>query len=104
MPRTKKNRRFKIGAAVLVTLGLWCAAAGLIVFVRPGVWWAEVPVVTIVLLAVWFTATLVSKRARWGAGVAALTIGLLILRRLDWLDFLTGGLLLLVVGLITLIN
>lgn len=104
MTRTNKNRRFKPVWGRIAIAGLWAGVIGIIFGATPGVWWTEVPMVIMLFWAMFLTAAQVTKKTRWGLIGALAIVGILILRRMQLLDFLTGGILLVILGLISLIN
>lgn len=88
----------------MTVLVLWMGCLGIIFLVAPGVWWKELPMIIFLFAAIFLTITQLTHKTRWGLIGALLVVGLLVLRRLQLLDFLTGGILFVILGLISLIN
>ena len=70
----------------------------------PEKWWVEVVVVVTGIASVFLLTSWFLGRKKWGTVVAGLVFGLAILQRFEVLDWLTGILLVVVLGLISLID
>ena len=89
--------------SLIIALLAW-TGVGLIVWKLPPLWWSELLVMSLLSLALILTVAWGIGKRKLGIMLAAALVGLLIMRRLQILDWLTLGLWLVVVGLISLIN
>jgi hypothetical protein len=70
----------------------------------PDQWWKEVIVIVIGFISIFLLSSWLWGRKKWGVIITSLIFGLLVLNRLGMLDILTGVLLVVILGLISLIN
>lgn len=98
----KRTKRPKTGWLV-ATLAwiMWILVILLLPPVNLGV---ELVMVGSLAIAVFFTVTIMGKNRKVGLVITVGVVGMLALRRLGWLDLLSGGIVLIILGLITLIN
>ncbi len=89
--------------SLIIALLAW-TGVGLIVWKLPPVWWSELLVISLLSLALVLVVSWGIGKRKLGVMLAMVLVGLLIMRRLQILDWLTLGLWLMVVGLISLIN
>lgn len=89
--------------SLIIALLAW-TGVGLIVWKLPPLWWSELLVMSLLSLALILTVAWGIGKRKLGIMLAAALVGLLIMRRLQILDWLTLGLWLVIVGLISLIN
>ena len=89
--------------SLIIALLAW-TGVGLIVWKLPPVWWSELLVISLLSLALVLTVAWGIGKRKMGIMLAMALVGLLIMQRLQILDWLTLGLWLVVVGLISLIN
>ena len=89
--------------SLIIALLAW-TGVGLIVWKLPPVWWSELLVISLLSLALVLVVSWGIGKRKLGIMLAMALVGLLIMRRLQILDWLTLGLWLMVVGLISLIN
>ena len=89
--------------SLIIALLAWIGA-GLIIWKLPPVWWSELLVISLLSLALVLTVAWGIGKRKMGIMLAMALVGLLIMQRLQILDWLTLGLWLVVVGLISLIN
>lgn len=86
---------------MVVAWVLWVIVIGWLPPLNTGV---ELLMVVLLTIAVFFMVTLAGKSKKMGVIVTMGIVGMLILRRFGWLDLLSGGIVLVLLGLITLIN
>ena len=89
--------------SLIIALLAW-TGVGLIVWKLPPVWWSELLVISLLSLALVLVVSWGIGKRKLGIMLAMALVGLLIMQRLQILDWLTLGLWLMVVGLISLIN
>ena len=89
--------------SLIIALLAW-TGVGLIVWKLPPLWWSELLVMSLLSLALILTVAWGIGKRKLGIMLAMALVGLLIMRRLQILDWLTLGLWLVIVGLISLIN
>ena len=89
--------------SLIIALLAW-TGVGLIVWKLPPVWWSELLVISLLSLALVLIVSWGIGKRKMGIMLAMALVGLLIMQRLQILDWLTLGLWLVVVGLISLIN
>ena len=89
--------------SLIIALLAW-TGVGLIVWKLPPVWWSELLVISLLSLALVLVVSWGIGKRKLGVMLAMALVGLLIMQRLQILDWLTLGLWLMVVGLISLIN
>jgi hypothetical protein len=100
MIRSKKsplNIPLLAGAGFMLT-------GGLIALVDPDSWWKEALVFSVFLLSCYLLGSMLLKHTKWNIVVVLGIAGLLLLNRVGVLDILTGALLMIILGLISLIN
>ena len=89
--------------SLIIAFLAW-SGVGLIVWKLPPVWWSELLVISLLSLALVLVVSWGIGKRKLGIMLAMALVGLLIMQRLQILDWLTLGLWLMVVGLISLIN
>jgi hypothetical protein len=99
----RQREKKPIGGVVVGVLGLGITG-WMICNWAPDVWWKEVSVSVSGFISIFLLFSWLLGRKKWGGAVTMLIFGLLILNRLGMLDILTGMLLVVVLGLISLIN
>jgi|GEM_PF-6804239 len=95
----KKRPILNLIIALLVWIG-----TGLIVWKLPPVWWTELLVVSLLSLALILTVAWGIGKRKLGVMLALAIVGLLLMQRFRILDWMTAGMWLVIVGLISLIN
>lgn len=91
-------------AALIIAAMVILANGYLVVMIPPNNIWVEV--VAVLLFAIWMflVASWIAKNKRWGGVVTIATLYLLIMNRIGYLNWISFGVLLVLVGLISLIN
>lgn len=88
-----------------MTLGiLSLIISGLIIWFWEPVWWLEIVVLGVMSLGLWAIVKTITKKNKIALIIALGMVGMLVLRRFEILDWLTGILLVTVLLLISLIN
>jgi hypothetical protein len=99
MNRYKKNPHsgLKLGSAGLLL------ATVLVINLNPDIWWKELTVVCISWASFWLICSHIFKNIKWGGIISLAIFSIIILNRFGILDLLTGSLLIIIMGLISLI-
>ena len=97
---TRKNRPI---LSLIIALLAWMGV-GVIVWKLPPVWWTELFVVNLLSLALVLTVAWGIGKRKLGVMLALAIVGLLLMQRFRIMDWMTVGLWLVVVGLISLVN
>ena len=99
--RVRQNRP----RGTLVVIAVMVMGLGVLIWkVPPEKWWIEMAGVVTAGVILWLLGAWITKGRKWGWIISLAGVGLLIMNRFQILDWVTVGLMLVVLGLITLIN
>lgn len=88
-----------------LTGGLLLAAfGGWLISIDPDRWWKEIPALLLLWTGLIVLISKAANKTKWGVVIASGILCLLILNRLDVLDMVTLGIILVILGLISLVN
>lgn len=94
----------RVVRGVAVALAVWILAGVIMWKFPPGTWWMEMIVVTLVWVGLFIGGTWIIGRKKWGLVASFGVTGLLLMNRLNILDWPMLGLWLLVLGVASLVN
>ncbi len=89
--------------SIIISTLIWIGLGIVIWKISPSAWWIEVLTLILLFISIFLSTSWVAKSWKRGGLVATTILGILVMRRLQILDILTGGLWLLVLGLISLV-
>ncbi|OGC93085.1 hypothetical protein A3D85_00050 [Candidatus Amesbacteria bacterium RIFCSPHIGHO2_02_FULL_47_9] len=95
------NRRW---TTLIIGTGFWVILTIFVLNTPPDKWWVEVIANSLLFLGMIFVASWAWGTRKWGIVTAVGLWSLVIMRRLDILDWITFGLWLAILGLISLFN
>lgn len=98
-----KERPRRSGWGLATGLTTWLGAGVIVWLAAPNVW-LEIIVVGLAAFGGWLAFSWLTGNKRVGLSITVAIVGILVLKRVGWLNGLTGGTLLLISGLISLIN